>query len=186
MIVTLLAAGAWACSLAPNQPFEIVLDPSDTTAPLQPELQELTIRRGKGPQRVRGNRYVSTSCDDIGMLDLTFAQPEGDEHSPETLGYAVRFVDGDLPGGLEPWEGLWAGPRVSLHWIDGATDDQEPFGFVLEVMAVDVAGNTSPPLLVDVRDPGSQSGTCASAPGLAVGWPAVLLAGAFARRRRSL
>jgi hypothetical protein len=32
---------------------------------------------------------------------------------------------------------------LRIHWIDGATDDQEEFDFKIAVSAVDLAGNES-------------------------------------------
>jgi hypothetical protein len=181
----LSSVAAWACSIAADPPFEVQPDPDDTVAPMEPLLQELDIRRGKGPEAAGCGRTATTSCDDIGFITLTFAQPEGDAHDAAEIGYRVRYVGGTLPHALEPPEGLWAGPSLHLHWIDGATDDQEPFAFELEVVAVDAAGNESPPLRVDVVD-GAQNlpGTCSSLPALGGGWP--LLAMAWGVRRRGI
>lgn len=181
----LLSAAAWACSLAPDLPFETAPDPEDKEAPQKPVLELLDVRRGKGPEITGCGRMMSTSCDDIGIITLTFAQPEGDGHVASEIGYAVRFAGGVLPDGLEPPEGLWAGPSLHLHWIDGATDDQEPIAFSLDIVAVDAAGNESPPLRIEVVDEtGASAGTCSSTPTSATAWPLLLLAWGARRRRQ--
>lgn len=182
-LALMLSVAAWACSVAPDAPFETEPDPDDTVAPQEPVLEALDVRRGKGPESAGCGRAMTTSCDDIGFITLTFAQPEGDTHAADAIGYAIRFVGGTLPDGLEAPEGLWAGPSLHLYWIDGATDDQEPFAFDVEIVAVDPAGNESPPLRVEVADGAdAASAACSSAGATASAWPLLLLAWGAVRR----
>jgi len=182
-LVLLLTAASWACSLAPPEPFVVEPDPSDTEAPRQPVLIESEVTRGKGPEASGCGTSSSTSCDDIGFIRLTLAQPDGDPHDADTVGYAVRFDAGELPDGLEPPDVLWAGPTLVFHWIDGATDAQEPFDFTVSVHAVDAAGNEGPALLVQLRDDGGATALqCGTTPAATFAWPALLLLCAVRRR----
>jgi hypothetical protein len=75
---------------------------------------------------------------------------------------------------------------LTLGWVDGDDDRQEPFDFTLEVVAVDAAGNRSAPMRVRVADGGRG---CSLLPrggggGSALAFMVATLGLALTRRRR--
>ncbi len=147
-----------ACSY--GTPQALVLDPqaqaSDTTPPSVPVAKVDSVRRGQGPTTNADCSQSASSCDDLGSIGIALTATD-DQTAPEEIGYQVEVVAGHLPDGLE----LPTGPvllmegHLYLHWIDGATDDQEAVSFTLAIHAVDLAGNTSTPANVEVSDGGS-------------------------------
>ena len=146
-----------ACSFGSPQP--LVLDPqakaSDTTPPSVPVAKVDSVRRGRGPTTNSDCSQSASSCDDIGSIDIAVTATD-DQTPTDRMGYQVEVVAGRLPDGLALPTGpvLQMGGHLYLHWIDGATDGQEPISFTLTIRAVDLAGNTSPPADVEVADIG--------------------------------
>jgi hypothetical protein len=66
------------------------------------------------------------------------------------MGYLFSIVGGTLPRGFAvpsgPTTAVTSGSEIFLSWDDGATDDQASFDFVLQVVAIDLAGACAPPL----------------------------------------
>ncbi|MGH9457149.1 MAG: hypothetical protein ACRD2J_05855 [Thermoanaerobaculia bacterium] len=161
LAIVLAPAAVPACSIAV---FPHEIDPAacavDTNRPEPPALEVETITRGRGPKR-DGEAISVTSCDDIGFIHLAFRTPPRDDRTPrEQLGFLVVHTEGELPAGMTlPDEALRApGETYTLHWIDGATDDQEPIAFAVSLIALDVAGNRSEPSApVWIRHPGTES-----------------------------
>ena len=180
IIGVLLEAAAAACSFV--SPAELVIVPSeDTVAPSVPALGLPSVVRGRGPRGFL-NQSV-TSCDSSGWIELT-ASSDDDEALPEELAFDVDLVEGDLPEGLVLPEGpmTYFPPETLLWvWIDEATDEQEPFSFVVAVRAVDQAGNTGEAAEVTLADPGSSKGCATTTAG---GLLAALLAAASVRLNR--
>jgi hypothetical protein len=190
--VAWMARPAEACSLRSNQP--LVLDPqaqaSDSAPPSVPTAAVESITSGKGPVRdSSGCGESASSCDDLGRISLTVSATD-DQTAAASLGFQVELVAGNLPAGLTLPTGavLLLGQYLFLHWIDGASDDQEAISFSLAIRAVDLAGNVGPPVTVQVSDPGS-GGCSVAARRVGWSWPAsvlaVLLAARLLRRRRS-
>jgi len=202
MVVTvgaLLGASpaALPCSYLTHEPHAI--DPNaglfDTDPPKPPRLLKVDgIKRGVGPD-ITG---ASTSCDDLGTLTLTMEAAEDQRTPPEEMGYRVQLAAGSLPDGLT----LPAGPvrqlplaegdqqraKLLFVWIDGATDEQEPLDFTLDITPVDRAGLEGGAARVRVKHPGSDGcglGRSPSSGSLALLLAALMLLGAR-RRRRSL
>jgi hypothetical protein len=150
----LLAAPLLPCSIA-VEPHEI--DPAeravDVTPPAAPAGEVDRIVRGKGAVRAPDGSIQGTSCDDIGMITFRIVTPAADDRTPpERLGYRITLAEGTLPEGLELPSTAFRQPM--LHWIDGATDDQEPIDFSVRIVAVDRAGNESAPSApIRIRDP---------------------------------
>lgn len=157
-----LAGHAWCCEIA--APSRLVIDPAEQGVDVTPPGQVVTVapalKRGVGPSRSGCTGETATSCDDLGRLTLHIVPPADDRTAPEQLGYLVRVVAGTPPSGLTfPEQALvqyaWG---LDFAWIDGATDDQEPIDFSIELVAVDRAGNAGPPSaavrIVDSRDDG--------------------------------
>jgi hypothetical protein len=125
------------------------LDPAeqgiDVTPPHAPAVFELSITRGRGPQRGCGGETMATSCDDIGLVTLSVSADD-DRTAKDETGYRIELASGKLPDGLLlPEQAVRAsgGGQLTLHWADGATDDQEAIDFSLAITAVDLAGNES-------------------------------------------
>jgi hypothetical protein len=160
---------------------------ADVQAPKLTGLAVTTIKRGKGSENA-GCSSSGTSCDDLGWVAILPAVT--DDHTPASeLGYALSLVEGKLPEGLElPLQRFKLpvpGKEIRLSWLDGQTDDQEPFDFVLAVVVIDLAGNESAPLGVHVTNGGNDGCSVArlrtsTAAGTAF---ALLALAAFARRR---
>ena len=156
--VVAIGRASLACSY--GTPPALVLDPqaqtSDTTPPSLPVAKVDSVRRGKGPTTYANCSQSASSCDDIGSISIALTATD-DQATADKMGYQVEVVAGHLPDGLALPSGpvLLTGGHLYLHWIDGATDDQEAVSFTLAIRAVDLAGNTSPPANVDVSDGGS-------------------------------
>jgi uncharacterized protein (TIGR03382 family) len=179
-----------ACSLLNPQPFEIdpAMQATDHQPPVLTGLAVTDIKRGRGPEST-GCGSSGSSCDDLGWIGINPAVT--DDHTPaEKLGFLVSVVGGKLPQGLdvpaEPLRLPLPGQQIVLSWLDGASDDQEPFDFTLSVVALDLAGNESAPVEVHVSNDGGGGCNIAwfrnpTAPALAF----ALLALAALTRRRS-
>jgi MYXO-CTERM domain-containing protein len=187
------ALPAWhvrACSVAGPQPFEVdpTMSVADVRAPELTGLSVTTIKRGKSSENT-GCGSSGSSCDDLGWIGILPAVT--DDRTPTAeLGYALSLVEGKLPEGLElPSQRFKLpapGKEIRLSWLDGQTDDQEPFDFVLSVVVIDLAGNETAPMAVHVTNGGN--GGCSVAwsrtPRAAGPMFALLALAALARRRK--
>ncbi len=169
------AERASACSFAPIPIHEIdpALEGVDTEPPQGAIAAQVSVLRGSGPQTEAGcpPGQSLTSCDDLGVVTLTIQGPEDDQSGPEEIGYVVELVEGAPPGGLAlPAEPVrLEGGTITLPFSDGATDEQEPFSFVIRLTAMDRAGNlgeTSAP--IRVGHAGAEGG-CATVSGGSTG-----------------
>ncbi len=149
MFAGLWTHGASACSVLGNPGFHVPRHAVPGGKPAAPSVEQPRIGRGRGG-RPNG---MMTSCDDIGWLTFEFlgAPPDGD------VGYLFTVVAGQSPihlgyGPVATREGV-----VTMSWIDGATHDQEPFSFVVNVQTVSTTGARSLPVPVVVVHPGTGS-----------------------------
>jgi hypothetical protein len=191
LALALAVSPAFACSFALGSPHETVDDPSDTVAPTAPGEKSVGVVRGVGPECV-GVSCSSSSCDDLGRIDVQLDASDDDVSAPENIGYRMRVVEGTLPDGLTVDETRRADSvsggvaRLTLLWVDEAVDEQEPFDFVLGVASVDEAGNEGEELTIALSDPGRAAGGCATAGGGGgAGALALGLLAAAARGRRA-
>jgi len=153
------AASVHACSVAGPQPFEIdpAMSATDTVAPKLTGLSVTSIKRGKGSENT-GCGSSGTSCDDLGWIAIL--PTATDDHTPtDQLGYSLSLARGELPEGLtlptEAFELPAPGKEIRLSWLDGQTDDQEPFAFTLSVVVIDLAGNETFPMEIQVANGGN-------------------------------
>jgi len=161
LFATVGAGSASACS--------IILDAHRTSwvqrlidwRPPEPALTPTAeVRRGIGPRPTdEPDVTYSTSCDDIGFITLTFPAD-----ADTAVGYDFEIVAGQppenfrLPGPLRLLSRADGTHGLTLSWIDGATDRQEPFAFVLGIRTVDAAGNRSRTVTkIIVCDPGREA-----------------------------
>ncbi len=120
----------------------------DWAPPLAAPVPSVRVYRGVGPRPSETSgaiRATATGCDDLGFIELTFPNEPGDE----VVGYTFEILAGYGPEWSLPdttvrtylrSDGMHA---LTLVWIDGATDEQEPLSFVLGIRTVDRAGNRS-------------------------------------------
>jgi hypothetical protein len=179
--LVMLRADARACD--PVGDFPHTLDPSmqaaDQTPPTLPAVPAPTIHYGADD---------SSGCGDAKCGDATYigiaALATDDVTPPADIGYRLSLVDGVLP----------ANTTLPATAIDPFLDqvrvyfphDTVAFDFTLQVVAIDLAGNESPPQSVHVHH--FESSECSLGRGgaarPAVGWIAVAALIACARRRR--
>jgi MYXO-CTERM domain-containing protein len=187
--VASVPADARACSLVGPQPHIVdpALQASDQVPPTLPAPLPARIKRGEPPQQTGCGAQVS-SCDDLGIIYIT-AQATDDMTPPEKIGYRLSLESGALPAGLTlPSDAIEPGEpsdQLVLYWSDGA--DQPPFAFTIRIVAVDLAGNESPPQFMLIADEPSGHAACAVARG-GIPRPAIVglaaLAALLATRRR--
>ena len=117
----------------------------DHVPPSPPQMSVFSIQRGRGPN----SDGSGSSCDDIGVIVLKLDQPTQDDRTlPDKIGYLWQVSDGQPPAELVPPSRpvrLRDDGLLSLVWVDGATDEQEPLDFSVTVTAFDLAGNESQP-----------------------------------------
>lgn len=169
----LCAPSALACSVLGPLPHSVIEASDDSTPPAAPQLQALTISRGKV-----SSLGAAGSCGDLGFLTFDLVT-EDDTSAGDAIGYHLTLVSGELPFEL-PIDAVrpQSSTNLTFVWVDGATRGQEPLSATVEIAAVDEAGNVSAPLSVVIDDPGHAG--CASLPHAGV-WA---LLGALAVRRR--
>lgn len=132
----------------------------DITPPERVSADLLRISRGHGPKVHENGTMSASSCDDIGMVVLKFrAAPKDDRTQPGRLGYLVVLTGGKLPEGFSLSDtanrDLDGNNEYLLHWLDGASDEQEALEFAVSIVVVDLAGNRSVPSEpIWVRHPG--------------------------------
>lgn len=171
---------ALACRIAPPARHEIVADPTDTTAPSITVLEIDDIVRG---QQSGGCTGGHDSCSDVARVVLSLAATD-DASQPSAIGFRVRVVEGTLGRGALPVDYAADVSTVPFQ-IVWAETEPESFRAVLEVVAVDRAGNISAPMRLAVEDGGLAC--AASGGGLRSAWgfaPVALVLAAIARRAR--
>lgn len=151
------AAEAPACSIVvpwhETSDEERKVDQSDPTPPV---VVLESIRRGHARDRGESGSIVMTSCDDIGFITIRLQQPAHDDRTPSSeMGYLLRVVEGNAPEEIMPLDrAVRAGEGIlHMHWIDGATNDQEPLDFTIAIVPVDAAGNEGDPVELKIRTP---------------------------------
>ena len=132
------------------------LSQGDSTPPSKPIVALLDIDRGTGPQLNSDGTQTATSCDDLGVISMEVVSASDNSAPEENLGFEIHeFGGGVLPNGLQIQSGAsraFGDQRaLLLIWVDGRSDQQEPFEFYVRIRAVDLAGNKSEfsdPLLI--------------------------------------
>jgi MYXO-CTERM domain-containing protein len=181
---------AQACDYGPPAAWEHVetcdIEPAselcdDSEAPSAIGGADVEVSRG----RPRGN---GASCEDLGNFHLSI-DPGTDNLTPsEALGYQVRYLGGELPGGLDEHllEGIWTDDAYVI-WSE---TERDPFDFEIGVRPIDLAGNLGPETEVAISSNGCE---CSSSGGSSPAWMLPLVAllgvvrvGSERRRRKGL
>lgn len=123
-----------ACSFARQSEVEIAphQQPKTETRPDVPTVTVGLIRRGRAPDGV-----WNWSCDDTGLVSIRMPLNE----NTKDLIFAFRVLSGTTDE-LKFRDGYYAGftregassMSFTFPWIDGASDQQEPLDFVLEII----------------------------------------------------
>jgi hypothetical protein len=159
--VALVGQRADACSVGGN--VELTMQQTGIGDPPGP-IGEVTYttHRGVGPRRSGcSGGEMGTSCDDMGSVILHFKPAADPDSDAQSVGYRLLFA-GVLPSGLDvPVRPIVSDGELFLHFVDGATDEQEKIDFSLTITPVDANGNEGPKSpLVHVTDAGRDTGGC--------------------------
>lgn len=159
-------SAAAACSFFQAEHFfDAVEQVEDVTPPSVPSFEVQRVKRGVGADRAGCGQYSSTSCDDLGWIELRLLDVSDDRTERAEMGYMVE-TQGEVPEGLSVPDVpiRFDDDTFVLVWIDGAHDHQERLGFTVTLRAVDLGGNVSEPSApVDVRDRAHDGTACAVA-----------------------
>lgn len=172
-----------ACSFAPLEMHE--LDPAeeqaDTNPPEAPEMAELVFVRR--PFRSAGCGATITSCDGSGQIGIELLPTVDDRSSPAEVGYIIEHAGGTLPDNL----GLPPDPvrtdGTGTIWLLFSDVDQ-PLDFQLSIRAVDLGGNVSAAITIDVASVDSAGCSITSWRTQHSSWLLLLLAVILASRGR--
>jgi hypothetical protein len=143
-----------ACSLFASE--ELVLDPShadDVTPPLGVANVMADVYRGDG------------TCEGAGIIGFSFTV--SDDRTPlDRLGYEVRPISGfDDSFGLRA--GVWRFPLMPAEYNLHFGEHGQDVDVVFDIITVDLNGNRSAPVRVEIQDPAPDSfaGGCSAAGG---------------------
>jgi hypothetical protein len=180
---SLAPASGRACKFAGAVPHvaDEALRATDTTPPTLSPTIAYEVNRGTGM-----GGCAASDCDGIATIDV-IPEATDDMSAPGGIGYRLSLAAGQLPTGLGlPTEAIKPGPafpRLPLFWSSDASGD-EAIDFTLRLVAVDAAGNESPPQTVRVYDdPGGCAIARRGAPSRGAAFVAIALA-LLARRPR--
>ena len=180
-----------ACSFASLEVFRTEADGEPTgEAPGAIDVAIERIKRGKGPRRGL-TESSSSSCDDIGWVDLAVEPLESE------VGYRFVVVEGDppipfpdhpvRPPACPEREQPCESSTFTFTWSDEAKNRQEPLDFRLRITPVDAWGREGPAQTIHVTDPGSAGGGACSQTGRPspgrVAWALLFLIVVAVRRR---
>jgi MYXO-CTERM domain-containing protein len=139
------AAPASGCIYAPLVPHRVdpALRQSDSSAPATPVVVSVEAFRRNGMTCTRAS-CVANSCGSTGTVRIHLAPSADDATPPEELGFRLVLVQGELPDSLRESVDvpLAAGQTLYLH---PGFDELPLLRVALAAVAVDAAGNESPP-----------------------------------------
>lgn len=139
------AAPASTCIFAPQRlhHFDRALQQMDDVPPLRPLVVAADTFRRSGVTCTEQS-CVATSCGATGTVRIELAPSADEVAAPEELGYRLRVVEGELPASLQSSIGvaLAGGVPLLLH---AGFEEVSALDAVLVAVAVDGAGNESPP-----------------------------------------
>lgn len=136
----------------------------DVIAPSCPDVEVVSVVRGRGPRINGDGTMTSISTDDLGMAQIKVAGMADNDSAPTEMGLRIVVADsltelgrriqprGDVRPSYSQADGSW---QFWMSWVDGATDKQEPVALRILIRAIDAAGNVSATAdTLDLQDPG--------------------------------
>jgi len=150
-LLLLLSSYSQACSYGRSFSDFIVTN-EKSLSPNQPNLSVHEIVRGKAGGGIG-------SCGDAGFVILKMNNDTGD-----SVGYIFELHEGEfeddlfmeknpiIPASHFLDEGLF-----HFIWLDGRSDDQEPFNIVVKIVAMSKSGQLSEPQFLTVNHQGTKS-----------------------------
>lgn len=177
LFVLLRVEPAQAC-LFPSAS-EHQLDPTQMADRTPPSLTSVTAQVRRPDD--------STSCGDLAILRVEIAATDA-QTPTNLLGYEVKVAAGARPSGPRFRASAVRAQSGGNTLIYPFSANSEIDGLMLEVRAVDLNGNRSEPMMVEVDDPGAADGAGCSAAGAEspalAGFLALALAALLGRRRQ--
>ena len=143
--VVLGSAPALACRLLSMELHQIDADlhATDTSAPGRPTVVQVDAYRRTGMTCTDAS-CVWNSCGDTGTVRIALAPSADDETPPGQLGYRLSLVAGAVPESMQAMLGVdLAGGRPLF--LRPSFDEVATLDAVLSAVAIDAAGNESPP-----------------------------------------
>jgi uncharacterized protein (TIGR03382 family) len=152
----------------------------DSTPPEAPVLGAVTIERDPAGDGC----WEASACQGAGSINLGIKRSADDRTSSEEMGYVIELAGGELPRNMalpaSPVRAYWSGDSGEMSFY--FTDRDQDVDFTLSVRAMDLAGNLSEPVMIEVGD--GSSGCSAGARSGSMTMILVILALAVALRRR--
>jgi hypothetical protein len=143
--VVLEAAPALACRLLSMEFHQVDagLHALDTSAPGRPTVVEVEAFRRAGMTCTDAS-CVWNSCGDTGTVRIALAPSADDDTPPSQLGYRLSLVAGAVPESMQAMIGVdLAGDRPLF--LRPSFEEVATLDAVLTAVAIDAAGNESPP-----------------------------------------
>lgn len=143
--VVLAATPASACRFLSLEAHRVdaELQATDSSAPGQPTVVQVDAYRRTGMTCSEGS-CVWNSCGDTGTVRIALAPSADDTTPPSQLGYRLALVGGAIPESIQHMMGVdLAGGRPLL--LRPSFDEVPTLDAVLTAVAIDSAGNESPP-----------------------------------------
>ncbi len=143
--VVLESAPALACRLLSMEfhQVDVGLHATDTSAPGRPTVVQVDAYRRTGMTCTDAS-CVWNSCGDTGTVRIALAPSADDDTPPGQLGYRLSLVAGAVPESMQAMLGVdLAGDRPLF--LRPSFDEVATLDAVLTAVAIDAAGNESPP-----------------------------------------
>jgi len=142
----LAAYPALPCQLIPTEFHQInpELRGVDVTPPGAPQVSAVTLERRLG-ESCQGGVCTSNSCGDLAMLRLDLVAAEDDQTPASGMGYRLELLAGEIPESLRDQLEVAVRASGSQLLFRPAFEDAPLLNATLQVVAIDGAGNESPP-----------------------------------------
>lgn len=113
----------------------------DQTPPTPPRVTFVEAWRRVG-EACQGGQCTASSCGNTAALELRFQPSHDDISSAQQLGYRVEIIGGQVPDSMQQWLHVDLRSAGELL-IPAAYQEIEQLDAVLQVVAIDAAGNES-------------------------------------------
>jgi hypothetical protein len=138
-------AGESPCEVDPPSPhpFDSALAAVDTVPPRQPVVIAVDAYRRSG-LTCGQETCLENHCGDTAAVSIDLAPTDDDQTPPERMGYRLELVSGVVPESLHELLGVNLAGRSPLV-LDAAFDELPSLSATFTAVAIDAAGNESPP-----------------------------------------